>query len=142
MDSPDYFVKIKTVSINSKSYKVEKAKIDKEYVLLKIEGINDMTAAETFRNADIYCDRKDLPKPSGNRYYIDDIVGCEFYADEDSIGKITDILQYGSADVLVIRGEKKRMIPWLNALQAEINVEKKTFRVKKEKYLEVVTDED
>lgn len=142
MDSPDCFVKIKKISINNKAYSVEKAKVDKGYVLLKITGVDDMTTAETFRDAEIFCERRELPKPKDNRYYIDDIMGCTFYADDDQIGKIVDILQYGSADVLVIRGEKKVMVPWLKSLCAEINIGEKMFRVKKEKFLEVVTDED
>ena len=142
MDSPDCFKKIKHISFGDSRFEVERVKIDKDFVLLKVKGIEDMTSAELYRDKEILCEKDELPLLGKNRYYIDDIIGCFVYAGEKMIGKIVDVLQYGSADVILVHGAKKIMFPWIKDLDAVIDLKAKTFRVKRDVFDEVMTDED
>ena len=113
-----------------------------DFVLLNLSGINTMTEAEELKNETVFCDKKFMPKITPDRFYIDDIIGCEVIVGEKSVGKIVDILQYGSADVVVVRGEKKVMFPWIKELNVRVDVDKKKFIVDPQKFSEVRVDED
>ena len=145
MDSPDCFIKIKKVFVENEAapYKVNKASVQKDAVLIHLQGVENMDDAEKFRGRTLFCEENDLPRPDKGRYYVTDIIGCSVYAGEQEYGKIVDILQYGSADVVVLKHRGvRRSFPWIKELCAEVNVQEKTFVVIEEKLKEVLLDED
>lgn len=142
LDSPDCFSSIKKVTVKGQEYDVKSAKVMNDFVLLNLSGINTMTEAEELKNETVFCDKKFMPKITPDRFYIDDIIGCEVIVGEKSVGKIVDILQYGSADVVVVRGEKKVMFPWIKELNVRVDIDKKKFIVDPQKFSEVRVDED
>lgn len=145
MDSPDCFKKIKRVYIDNSSLPFDVKKIIplKDCLLLTLVGINDMDSAEKYRGMILYCNEEDMPEPDQGRYYVSDIIGCSVVADGKTFGKVIDILQYGSADVIVLSDKgKQHMFPWVKALQAKINLDAKLFEVDAQKLNEVLLNED
>ena len=143
MDSPDCFSCIKYFYIDGKKCSVENFKIFGNFVLLKFVGINDMNSAETLRGKELSCEQTELPVPDKGRFYVSDIIGCKVYDGINDYGKITDILQYGSADVIVAEKKGQRiMFPWIRALNVKVDIESKLFFVNSEKLSEVVLYEN
>jgi 16S rRNA processing protein RimM len=79
-----------------------------------IPGVEDRDLAEALRGAELYVTRSALPPPKdGEFYWIDlesmrvvNLEGIEF-------GTVSSVFSNGANDVLVVRGDRERMIPWV-----------------------------
>lgn len=99
----------------------------KGMVYLKLNNIDDMNTAETFKDTYISIledQLRDLPEDS---YYLFDLEGMEVYStDGDYIGKISDIFQTGANDVYEIKNNNKSyLIPAIKDVVKEVNVQDK-----------------
>ncbi len=143
LDTPQQMLKLKEVFIDGKNYKIERTALNGSFVLLKLEAIDAMDEAEKFRNAIIYASKENLPKNEAGRYYIDDIIGCLVKNNEETLGKVTDIYQYGSADVYVIDSSSGQiMFPFVDGVIENIDINNKVILVNKTKFAEVAVYED
>lgn len=91
---------------------IERARVAKNMVIAKIEGIDTVEAAEKFRNKILFMHRDDLELDE-DTYFIQDLIDMEV-KDADSgfvYGKITDVLQNGANDVYVIKGDREYLVP-------------------------------
>ena len=92
---------------------VERARVHKNMVILKLEGITDVNGALALRNAILYIDRKDADLPEGS-FFLADLMGMEVRNAKDGavLGKIADVLTLPANNVYVVRGgEREWMIP-------------------------------
>lgn len=102
------FKLLKIIYINSKPHKIERCRIDKDFVCLKIGGIDDRNSAEALKDAFIEIDRVNAVPLEDGSYFIADIIGCNLLDDcGEKLGKITDISQYGAADVFTVFDGKR-----------------------------------
>ena len=72
-DSPDFLCKFKTLYVDSSHWpiKVERARVHKNMVILKLEGVTDVPSALAMRNAVLYIDRADVKLPEGSFFLAD-----------------------------------------------------------------------
>ena len=102
------------ISQNSKAlYKVEIEGVSyqKEMVLLKLKGIDDMTEAEKYKGAYLKIDRKDAKKLPKDTYFIADLIGLEVYTDNNELlGKLDDIFKTNANDVYVVKNKEGKQI--------------------------------
>lgn len=120
------FKKLKSVYIDDKAYEVLGARILPNGIFMTLQGVNDRSGAELLRNKELKIDRKDAVALPNDRYFIVDVIGCEVFADDKSLGKVVDILQNGSADVYVIaQGKDRYMIPAIERTVKLVDVENK-----------------
>ena len=85
-----------------------------EMIVLKLEGIDDANAAESFRNQDLSIPLNMLAKLPPDFYYQHDILGLHvFTLDEQDLGTIDDIIVTGSNDVYSVKtpGGSQILIP-------------------------------
>ena len=70
---------------------------------------------------------------------IADLIGCEARDENGSvIGTLTDVLQYGTVDTWVFRsGKESLMAPALKSVFPEVDTEKKTILVIRDRLEEV-----
>lgn len=82
---------------------VQRARFDKDDVLLKFEGLDDRNSVEHFRGFDLLASA-DLAVPlPANSYLVRDIVGLEVWTDAgDNLGKIAEVLSLPANDVYVV----------------------------------------
>lgn len=143
MDSPDCLMRIETFIIDGQYYKPEKVTPFGNFCLIKFSEIKDMNQAEKLRGKTLYCDEPALPEPENGRYYIAEIMGCSVTDGKNDYGKIRDVLQYGSADVIVAEKKGKTvMFPWVSSINARVDTETKLFTVDGEKLAEVLLDDN
>lgn len=133
-DSPDYLCQFKTLYVDKTHWpiKVERARVHKNLVIMKLEGVTDVNGGMALRNAVLYIDRKDAKLPEGS-FFLADIYGLEVL-DADTgtfLGKIDDVLTLPANNVYVVKGgERELMIPAVPQFVIETNVEEGYVRVR------------
>lgn len=130
-DDMERFEELKTVYIckknEMKKVEIEDVKYNKQCVLLKVKGIEDLTQAEKYKGLFLKIDRKDAKKLPKDTYFIADILGLEVYTDEgELLGKVDDIFPTGANDVYVVKDKlgKQILLPSIPEVLKEIDLEK------------------
>lgn len=91
-------------------------------MIVKLKGVDDRDAANALTNAEIVVDSSQLPELDGDDYYWKDLMGCRVVTTGGyDLGTVTDLMETGSNDVLVIKanlkdafGMKERLVPFLD----------------------------
>ena len=79
-----------------------------------LPGVEDRDAAEALRGAELYVPRSALPPPRDGEFYWIDLEGLRVEnLDGVDFGKAAFVFSNGANDVLVVRGDRERMIPWV-----------------------------
>ncbi len=142
LDSPEMLKNLKQLYIGSNSYAVRNFRTDGAFGYFLLDGINDRNAAEQLRNWTVFAD-KDSIVLSSDRYFVQDLLGCKVLLDDfTEVGTITDILQYGAADVIVCGGKAAVSFPFVKSLCADVNLLSKTVTVNGKAFAEVAVYED
>jgi 16S rRNA processing protein RimM len=143
LDTPNALAKIKHFIINGILYKIDTVKPFGAYALVKFEGIDTMSQAENFRGVEMFVKKNEMPAPPKGSYYIDDLIGCSIYLNNEKIGILTDILQNGSADVYVVEsGTETIMFPLIDKVVNNIDIDKKEIYLNKDEFDKVAVYED
>ncbi|MDT7047696.1 ribosome maturation factor RimM [Providencia stuartii] len=91
-------------------------------IILKLKGVDDRDAATLLTNFEIVVDSAQLPELDNNEYYWKDLMGCQVVTLQGyNLGTITDMMETGSNDVIMIKanlkdafGIKERLVPFLD----------------------------
>lgn len=126
------FEELKSVYIVLKNkmqeMQIEDVNYQKEMVLLKLKGIDDLTNAEKYKGCYLKIARRDAKKLPKDTYFIADLIGLEVYSDENNeyLGKVEDIFRTGANDVYVVKNElgKQILLPGIKEVLKEIDLEK------------------
>ncbi len=83
-------------------------------LIVLLDGINDRETAATLVGSDIFIAPEQLPKPQPGEYYWSDLVGLTVETDSGiDLGLVAGLMETGANDVLIVRGERDRAIPFL-----------------------------
>lgn len=88
---------------------VENVRPQKNLVILKFKGIDNINDIEKYKGKDLYVTKENRVPLKEDEYFIADLIGCEVYLDTDSdnkFGVISDVLETGANDVYEIEMEK------------------------------------
>lgn len=97
-----------------RSFVVESGQSQGKGVIAKLEGVDDRDAAAALMGADIAIWREQLPAPREGEIYWADLEGLEVETVEGEVlGRVSHLLETGANDVLVVRGERERLIPFV-----------------------------
>lgn len=130
-DDPKRFKKLKDIYVERKElkkYNIEAVRFHKDFVLLKLEGIDDMNAAELLKGSTLKIDRKDSLPLKKDEYYISDLYDLGVYTEEDAryLGDIVDIIYTGSNDVYVVKNpetKKELLLPAIKQVVKVVDIE-------------------
>lgn len=91
-----------------------KARVGGKGLIGTLPGIEDRDAAEALRGTELYVPRSALPPPKDGEFYWIDLEGLRVENLEGvDFGRAAFVFPNGANDVLVVRGDRERMIPWL-----------------------------
>ncbi len=110
-------------------YKVLKASVFKQFVIMELEGVTDMDAALAMKNTVLYADRDDFELEEGE-YFIADLIGVEVIDAKSGevYGKVTDIINRGASDIYVVDTKNgERMIPAVDEFIVSVDVNSGVF---------------
>ena len=83
-------------------------------VVVRLDGIEDRDAAAGLIGADIAVRRDQLPNLDPGEYYWTDLEGLRVRTvDGRDLGIVDHLFETGANDVIVVRGERERLIPFV-----------------------------
>jgi 16S rRNA processing protein RimM len=96
----------------------------------RLAGCEDRDAAERLRGADIAVPREDLGDAEEGKVYWVDLVGLDVVDEQGGrLGTVDSFFETGSTSVMVVAGERERMIPFVDAYVKSIDRDAKRIVV-------------
>lgn len=93
---------------------VEDGRLQGRLVVAKLRGVNDRDAALALRDVPIAIDRDELETLEEGEYYWADLIGLRVVTlDGVTLGRVERLIETGANDVLVVTGERERLIPYI-----------------------------
>jgi 16S rRNA processing protein RimM len=93
--------------------KVKDIKLHGKTIIANFSEIADRTQAESYKNYLIGVQKNLLPKLKEDQYYWNDLIGCEVLNLQNiSFGLVDTFIKTGANDVIVVKGEIERLIPY------------------------------
>ena len=123
-DGPDFLKAFHSFYIEGTPYKVEAARVHKNMLLCKLQGVDDVSIAQTFKNKVVKIDRDSAPVAKG-RVFIADLIGLPVYAEGEEIGTLKDVY-----DVYIVKGKREYMIPAVSEFLEDVNPDEGYIKVK------------
>ena len=122
-DSPAFLLKITTLYIDEKPYKIAGAREHKGMLLVKFEGVDDVNAAMSLKNRLVWLDRGDVKLEAGS-FFLQDILGASVVDEAgNALGRLVDIIQSAASNIYVVRGEREILIPAVPAFVLKTDAE-------------------
>lgn len=110
--------------------RVEQAKVQSGSVVAKLAGCEDRDAAMVYRGLEVAVARAVLPQPSENEFYWADLIGLTVVnVDGVDFGAVSEVFETGANDVLVVQGERERLIPFTEQVVKQVDMAMRVIRV-------------
>ena len=113
-----------------KRYEVEQAKVQGTTVAAKLAGCGDREEAARYRGRQVAVSRAEFPEAGENEFYWADLVGLKVVntAGED-LGTVSRVFETGANDVLVVEGDRERLIPFIEQVVQQVDLAGRVIRV-------------
>lgn len=134
-NSPQEFCQYQTLFFDKGNtcLTVEKARVQKQMVLLKLSGVDTVEQAQALRGRVLYIDRA-LDTLEEGQYYIQDLLGLTVVDADDghSYGTLCDYSETGANDVYHIRfaDGKERLIPAIPQVVLAVDLEGGVMKIR------------
>lgn len=93
---------------------VEAGRSQGKNIVAKLRGIDDRDAAQEWMGAEIAVDRNELPPCAPGEYYWVDLEGLAVHNTRGEVlGEVDHLMATGANDVIVLRGNEQRLIPFV-----------------------------
>jgi 16S rRNA processing protein RimM len=93
-------------------------------LIARLEGIENRDQATGLRGVTIAVRRSELPPAPEGEYYWSDLIGLNVVNREGvQLGQVAEIFATGANDVLVVRGDRERLIPFVDPVVVEVDIE-------------------
>ncbi len=105
---------------------VESARPQKNIVILKFKGIDNINDVEGYIRCGLFVTRENRVPLEENEYFIADLIGCRCVTDEgEDIGAISDVITTGANDVYIISepGRKDILLPAIKDCVLNVDIE-------------------
>lgn len=112
------------VYVNDKEMQVENSRLQKNMLILKLKGIDNMNDAEDLRGSIIKVNRSKNELPEGT-YYIADLIGLDVYTEDGSLlGKVIDIYNTGANDIYTVKTQdgKEILLPAIKDVIKQVDI--------------------
>ncbi|MDS0524911.1 ribosome maturation factor RimM [Clostridium sp. SHJSY1] len=130
-DNPENFKRYEKILIDEKWFNILSVKFQKGRVILKLEGIEDINTAETYKTKYLSIPREEEPELEEDTFYVVDIIGCTVFDTEGKdLGKVFDVIETKNNDVYWIKQPKQLLIPVLRNIVLDVNVEDKKILIR------------
>ena len=101
------------VDASWQEHTIEHAQVQGTSVVAKLAGCDGRDAATRYRGREVAVPRAALPQPARNEYYWADLIGLQVVNEEGhQLGRVDQIFATGANDVLVVKGDRERLIPF------------------------------
>ncbi|MBP5649440.1 MAG: 16S rRNA processing protein RimM [Clostridia bacterium] len=116
------FKSLKTMLIDGSPFKVSQVSIRQGFVYIRFESVSDRNRAEAIIGKKVGVDESLLPALNKGEFYIKDLIGKEvMLSSGELLGRLESIENYGSADIITVRGNKVVRFPFLKKLNLTLD---------------------
>jgi 16S rRNA processing protein RimM len=133
-DFPERFDNLETVLLKGtdiREVRLERFAFQKNRVVLKFGGIDSIDDAEHLRNVDVCVKEEDAVALDEDEFFDFDLEGCAVESVAgSSVGMVTGVFRAGENVNLVVNdGKKEHMIPFVEAICTEVDIDAKKIVV-------------
>jgi 16S rRNA processing protein RimM len=98
-----------------RQHRIAESVVHGTLVLARVEGCSDREAAAALKGAEVAIPRRLLPENREGEYYWSDLLGIEVLNRRgERLGRVAKVLETGANNVLVLEGEKERLVPFVD----------------------------
>jgi 16S rRNA processing protein RimM len=99
-------------------------------LVAKLPQADDRDQAAALLGAELFVDRAQLPEPSEGEIYWADLEGLEVVLEDGTLlGTVSHLFPTGANDVIVVRGAKERLIPYVEGVVKSVDLEARRVTV-------------
>lgn len=113
--------------INNEKLKIKTYRKHKNYDMVTFEGYNDINDVLKFKGSKVYINKDEYKFPG---FLNEDLYGKKVYNNDKYIGILENIIKGGSGEILVVKGKKQYLIPYVDEFVKEINEDIKLNLIK------------
>lgn len=111
-------------------YEVVEGRAQGSILVAHVQGCDDRDQAMAMRGMQIAVPRSELPPPGSNEYYWCDLIGLDVVnVAGETLGQVKEVFATGANDVLVVHGERERLIPLIDSVLNEVDFAAARIRV-------------
>lgn len=109
---------------------VEQQKIHGQNVIIKLKQCNDVNSAAAYTHREIAIERDQLPKLPSGEYYWSELKDLQVINKKNEIlGVVESLFATGANDILVVVGDRQRLIPYIKDVILSVNLQEKKIIV-------------
>jgi 16S rRNA processing protein RimM len=109
---------------------VQEARVHGAVVVAKFAGIDDRDQALALRGQRIAVARSEFPPAAPGEHYWADLVGLQVVnAAGEVLGRVVQLFETGANDVMVVEGERERLLPFIETVVLEVDPAQGCIRV-------------
>lgn len=109
---------------------VLESEVHSKSLVVRLEGCDDRDAAAALRGSLIAVPRESLPPAGADEYYWSDLIGLRVVNTQgQDLGRVEKLLETGANDVLVVQGERERLIPFVAPFVLDVDLAAGRIRV-------------
>lgn len=107
----------------TRSVNVVDGQLQGKTIVAQLYGVNDRDQAANLMGWDVFITQDQLPKAAKGEFYWSELIGLNVETiDGVQLGVVDSLLETGANDVIIVQGERERVIPFLQG-QTIINVD-------------------
>ena len=127
LDDPEMLCEFDRCRISGREYAMEQVRVQKTCNLVKLHGIDTVEEAQKLRGRTVELFREDIDE---DVIFAAELIGMEVISEGESIGKITDVLDYPGNSVYVVKGAYEYMIPAVKQFILDTDMDANKMQVK------------
>lgn len=109
---------------------VEEGRSHGKGVVVRLQGVTDIDLARALVGAEVLVPRSALPPTAAGEHYWDDLEGMKVVTvDGVELGVVDHLFETGANDVMVVKGERERLLPYIDGVIVAVDPERRTIRV-------------
>jgi 16S rRNA processing protein RimM len=134
-DFPERFTQTQTLYLGDAHtpHTVESARQHQRLVLLKLQGVDDMTTAQRLRGTTLWIPAAERMPLDADQFYLHDVVGLRVeHVNGQPLGKVVDFITGGGNDLFVIRAVpsgREVLLPAVREFVRELDIPAGVLRV-------------
>jgi 16S rRNA processing protein RimM len=102
---------------------VEEGAVHGKSVVAKLAGCEEREAAAAMQGLEVAVPRSQLPQSQPGEYYWSDLLGLAVRnLQNQALGRVEGLLETGANQVLVVRGDRERLIPFVAAFVVTVDL--------------------
>ena len=95
--------------------KVETGRSQGKGLIVKLQGFDDRDRSEAYCKRKIAVLKNQLESLAEDEFYWSDLIGLQVKSPQGfDFGRVESLVETGSNDVLVVKGDKERLIPYIS----------------------------